>query len=383
MGRRLFILLMQALLAWPSNKSLYLDMIYLDHNATTPVDDRVLQAMLPFFSDFYANPSSLYKLARLSRSAIDTAREQVARLVNVQPGQVVFTSGGTEANNLALKGCLPKANILTSEFEHPSILQSGKAELVAITEQGYIDQQSLVLKLKRHFDLASFMLVNNETGVIQDIASISSLVRQKGILLHTDAVQAAGKIPIDFQNLGVDLMSLSSHKLYGPKGAGALIASTEHIKSPLLTGGGQESGLRAGTENVPAIIGFGKAAELACAELDQLQQHCLKLRARLEKQLLNIPGVIVFAQDSNRVANTVQFGVQNCVGEMLLMQLDKQGVAVSSGSACATSDWSASHVLNAMGIEESLAKSAIRVSLGKANTEQEIDGFVQKLVQIL
>ncbi|MCK5354276.1 MAG: cysteine desulfurase [Methyloprofundus sp.] len=357
-------------------------MIYFDHNATTPIDDRVLQVMLPFFDHYYANPSSLYKLARLSRSAIDTAREQVAQLVNARPEQVIFTSGGTEANNLALKGGLPQANILTSAFEHPSILQSVDAELIGITEQGYIDQQALS-QLNKPFDLASFMLVNNETGVIQDIACLSAMLKQQGILVHTDAVQAAGKISIDFQALGVDLMSLSSHKIYGPKGCGALISSTEYLTNPLLTGGGQEAGYRAGTENVPAIVGFGKAAELACAELEQRQQHCLQLRLYLEKKLQDLPQVRVFAQDSERVANTVQFGVQNCIGEMLLMQLDRQNIAISSGSACASGEQSASHVLMAMGIEEKLAKSAIRVSLGQANTRQEIDFFVHQLKQII
>ena len=358
-------------------------MIYFDHNATTPVDDRVLQAMLPFLTDFFGNPSSLYKLARISRSAIDTAREQVARLVNVRPEQVIFTSGGTEANNLALKGCRQNSKLLTSAIEHPSILESGKAELVGVNEQGYIDQQSLVQMLNQGFDLVSFMLVNNETGVIQDIAKLGAIMKEQGALVHTDAVQAAGKIQVDFQALGVDLMSLSSHKMYGPKGCGALIISGESLATPLLTGGGQESGYRAGTENVPAIVGFGKAAELAYVELEQRKQHCLQLRSYLEQQLTALPEVSVFAQDSHRVANTVQFGVQNCVGEMLLMQFDKQGIAVSSGSACASSEQSASHVLMAMGIEEDLAKSAIRVSFGQENTKQEIDCFVQKLKQIL
>lgn len=356
-------------------------MIYFDHNATTPVDERVLQAMIPFFSRFYANPSSLYKLARLSRSAIDTAREQVAQLVNARAEEVIFTSGGTEANNLALKGCVPNAKIVTASFEHPSVLQSANAQLVGITQQGYIDQQALT-QLEGQFDLASFMLVNNETGVIQDIASLSSIMKQQGTLVHTDAVQAAGKIPVDFQALGVDLMSLSSHKIYGPKGCGALIASGEYLQNPLLTGGGQEAGLRAGTENVPAIVGFGKAAELAHAELDQRQQHCLALRVRLEEQLQNLSEVTIFAQHSKRLANTVQFGVQNHVGEMLLMQLDQQGIAVSSGSACASIDASVSHVLMAMGIEENLAKSAIRISLGQKNTAQEVDSFVLVLKQI-
>ncbi|GFO72046.1 cysteine desulfurase [Bathymodiolus japonicus methanotrophic gill symbiont] len=357
-------------------------MIYFDHNATTSVDERVLQAMLPFFSRFYANPSSLYKLARLSRSAIDTAREQVAQLVNARAEQVVFTSGGTEANNLALKGCVSNAKIVTAAFEHPSVLQSASAQLVGITSQGYIDQQALT-QLEGSFDLASFMLVNNETGVIQDIASLSSIMQERKTLVHTDAVQAAGKIPVDFQVLGVDLMSLSSHKIYGPKGCGALITSAKYVKSPLQTGGGQEAALRAGTENVPAIVGFGKAAELAYAELDQRHQHCLALRVRLEEQLLKLPEITIFAQHSQRLANTVQFGVQGHVGEMLLMQLDQQGVMVSSGSACASTDTSVSHVLMAMGVGEDLAKSAIRISLGQENTAQEVDSFVRILKRTL
>jgi len=357
-------------------------MIYFDHNATTPIDDRVLQVMLPFFGHYYANPSSLYKLARLSRSAIDTAREQVAQLVNARPEQVIFTSGGTEANNLALKGCLPQANILCSAFEHPSILQSVDAELIGITEQGHIDPHSLT-KFAGQFGLASLMLVNNETGVIQDIASLSAMLKQHDTLVHTDAIQAAGKISVDFQALGVDLMSLSSHKIYGPKGAGALIASAEYLTKPLLTGGGQEAGLRAGTENVPAIVGFGKAAELAYAELEERQQHCLQLRTYLEQKLRDLPQVTIFAEESMRIANTVQFGVESCMGEMLLMQLDKQGIAISSGSACASGVQSASHVLTAMGIDEKLAKSAIRVSFGQANTRQEIDFFVDQLKRII
>lgn len=357
-------------------------MIYFDHNATTPVDDRVLQAMLPFFSDFYGNPSSLYKLARLSRSAIDIAREQVAQLVNARPEQVIFTSSGTEANNLALKGGLPKAKLMSAKFEHPSVLQSGNSCLVAINEQGYIDQSDLEYKLSEQFDLASFMLVNNETGVIQDVAKLCSIVKQHGFLVHTDAVQAVGKISVDFQALGVDLMSISSHKIYGPKGAGALITASEHIKSPLVTGGGQESGLRAGTENVPAIVGFGKAAELAYTELEQRSQHCLQLRLRLEEQLRDISGLVIFAHNSQRVSNTIQFGGQNWAGEMLLMQLDRQGIFVSSGSACASTQQSSSHVLGAMGVSSSLAGSAIRVSLGQHNTAQEIDEFVQKLKRI-
>lgn len=358
-------------------------MIYFDHNATTPTDSRVLEVMLPFFESFYGNPSGLYKLARLARSAIDTAREQVAQLVNVRAEHVIFTSGGTEANNLALRGCHKHAKLLLSAFEHPSILDSEDAKLAAVNSQGYIDLKALESMLNQPFDLASFMLVNNETGVIQDIAYISSLVKESCRLIHTDAIQAAGKIPIDFSVLGVDLMSISSHKMYGPKGVGALITSAATLKYPLLTGGGQESGLRAGTENVPAIVGFGKAAELARIELQVRHEHCFRLRTYLETALLSFPSVELFGKGSHRVANTVQFGVKNCVGDMLLMKLDQHGIAVSSGSACASHKEAQSHVLVAMGVDSHLAKSAIRVSFGVCNTLQEVDFFIQKLKQIL
>ena len=358
-------------------------MIYFDHNATTPLDERVLQAMLPFLTSFYGNPSGLYKLSRISRSAIDTAREQVAQLINARPEHVIFTSGGTEANNLVIKGLQKKTKLLTSAFEHPSILDVSERELVAINKQGYIDQVDLQEKLKRGFDLASFMLVNNETGVIQDLASLSALTRDKSLLIHTDAVQAIGKIPVDFQALGVDFMSLSSHKIYGPKGCGALVGKLENIQTPLLVGGGQEFGLRSGTENVAAIVGFGKAAELAYSELEQRRSHCLALRQRLEAQLSELPDVSIFVQDSQRLANTVQFGVQQCVGEMLLMQLDEKNIAVSSGSACASNEHSVSHVLTAMQIDKSIAQSALRVSFGQSNTLHEVDDFVQILKKII
>jgi len=358
-------------------------MIYFDHNATTPVDDRVLEAMLPFLMTFYGNPSGLYRLARISRSAIDTAREQIAQLVNAQAEQVIFTSGGTEANNLALKGIKSAPKILTSVIEHPSVLEVGSQYLIGVTPQGYIDVHEAAKFTEHNIDIASFMLVNNETGVIQDIARLSKLFRAYETLVHVDAVQAGGKIALDFSALGIDLMSLSSHKIYGPKGCGALIVANNNIQMPLFTGGGQESGYRSGTENVAAIVGFGKAAELAYIELEQRQQHCLKLRQYLEAQLEMFPRIKIIAQHSKRVANTIQFTVANCVGEMLLMQLDKQGIAVSSGSACASEQVMASHVLIAMGIPENLAKSALRISFGQQNTVQEIDIFIQKLKEII
>ncbi len=358
-------------------------MIYFDHNATTPLDNRVLEVMLPFLTTFYGNPSGLYRLARVSRSAIATAREQVAQLVNASTEQVIFTSGGTEANNLALKGIQSCPKILTSVIEHPSVLEVGSQHLIGVTSQGYIDTEEATQYADQHIDMVSCMLVNNETGVVQNIADLSELFRERETLVHVDAVQAAGKIALDFSVLGVDLMSLSSHKIYGPKGCGALVVANRNIQNPLFAGGGQESGYRSGTENVAAIVGFGKAAELAYTELAQRQQHCLKLRQYLEAQLKTIPSIKIIAQHSERVANTVQFTVENCVGEMLLMQLDKQGIAVSSGSACASEQVMASHVLVAMGIPQDLAKSALRISFGQQNTKQEIDIFVQKLKEII
>lgn len=361
-------------------------MIYFDHNATTPLDERVLEEMMPFLGQLYGNPSGLYRLARVSRSAMETAREHIAQLVNAQPEHIVFTSGGTEANNVALKSGLIKKHLITSAIEHPSIIKSlpnngAKKTIIGVTEEGIISSQEI--SDSADFDFASFMMVNNETGVIQDIKKITQLVKKRGALVHTDAVQALGKVPVDFQDLGVDLMSLSSHKIYGPKGCGALISKQTDLMHTFMTGGGQEQGLRAGTENIAAIVGFGKAAELAKLELQERQAHTLKLRNYLEQQLYRVSSVKVFSEHVPRISNTVQMGIHGCIGEMLLMQLDQKNIAVSSGSACASNEEASSHVLGAMNIEPQLAQSAIRVSLGKNNTLEEIDVFVQELKQII
>lgn len=368
-------------------------MIYLDHNATTPIDERVVDAMLPYLKRFYGNPSSLYRMGRLARSAIDTAREQVAALVGAQPVQIVFTSGGTEANSLALNSPLmqqtqAKNRVAISAVEHPSISvpvfnarQHCDCTIISVDEGGLVSLPEVdsLVKGGECPGFVSVMLANNENGVIQDIATISHLLRSKQIVLHTDAVQAVGKIPVSFSQLGVDLMSLSSHKIYGPKGCGALVVNNPGSIEPMLVGGGQENGFRAGTENVAAIVGFGKAAELALLELWQTAEHCLALRNKLEQELKAIPGVLVFAEQIERLPNTVQFGVEGTDGEMLLMQLDRKDIAVSSGSACASGGEEASSVLIAMGVKVSLAKSAIRISLGKATTESEIIEFIKVL----
>jgi len=369
-------------------------MIYLDHNATTPVDARVLQAMLPYLGVFYGNPSSLYRAGRAVRSAIDTARSQVAALAGCQPEEVIFTSGGTEANNLAIKGFAGGAGacrLAVSAVEHPSIMQPAQSleqqgrhlQILDVDTQGRVDAIALSRYCSAGLDLVSVMLANNETGVVQDIPALATICRDRQVVFHTDAVQALGKIPVHFARLGVQMMTLSSHKIYGPKGAGALLVNKEVSLQPMLEGGSQERALRAGTENVAAIVGFGKAAEIAQAELQQRSQRMLHLRGLLQAGLQEIPGVVVFSGDAQRLPNTLQFGCQGQDGEMLLMQLDQLGFAVSSGSACSSGGGRPSPVLTAMGVERSLARSAVRISLGAENTETQVHKFIQALKSLL
>ncbi len=365
-------------------------MIYLDHNATTPLDERVFEAMQPYLKSFYGNPSALYRIGRLSRSAVETAREQVAALAGVSPSQVLFTSGGTESNNLALNSIKSHMRLLISSIEHPSVTEpaerfrnrSCSVDILAVDENGLFDRESFERCCSDRPDFASLILANNETGVIQSIAEWAGLLREQSVIVHTDAVQAAGKMPLAFNALNVQLMSISSHKIYGPKGCGALIIEKGIEPEPLQLGGGQEQGYRAGTENVAAIVGFGKAAELALSEMTQWRNQMLNLRQLLEQGLAELNATI-FSQAVERLPNTVQFGIDGVDGEMLLMQLDKKGFAVSSGSACASGGGMPSPVLTAIGIAQDLAKSALRVSLGKANTEADIAEFIQSLKTIL
>lgn len=364
--------------------------VYLDHNATTPLDARVLDAMLPYLREHYGNPSSLHLQGRTARAALDQAREQVAALVNAHPSQVVFTSGGTEANNYALKGVAAKLSpgrIAISAIEHASLLGAAQAlvahgwqcDSIAVDEQCRVSRAALSIVLKSAPRLVSVMIANNETGVIQDIAAISAQVRAAGVIMHTDAVQAAGKIAVDFPASGAHLMSLSAHKLYGPKGVGALIVDKALDLEPLLQGGGHEMERRAGTENVAGIVGFGAAALLAQQGLASRTAHLKTLRDALEQRLRALPGVVVFAAQMQRIANTVLIGVPTIEGETLLMELDRHGIAVSSGSACASGSPDPSHVLLAMGVDPDLARRVIRISLGKDNTLADIDRLITVL----
>ena len=369
-------------------------MIYLDHNATTPMDDRVIEAMQPFMGIFFGNPSSLHRLGRTSRSAIDTARSQVAALVGVEPAQVIFTSGGTEANNLAIKGLagtLAAGVIAVGATEHPSVLapawhlrkQGWEVLTLAVDSAGALTSEGIAGLPKPNLRIASVMLANNETGVVLDVSTLAKFVRGTGAYLHCDAVQAAGKMPVNFNASGAHLLTLSSHKIYGPKGAGALVVDKSVPLEPLLEGGGQERGLRSGTENVAAIVGFGKACELALAELESRNAHCLQLRLQLENRLAQLPGVTLFAGHAPRLSNTLQFGLGGMDGEALLMALDRKGFAVSSGSACASGAGEPSPILLAMGVAADTAKSAIRVSVGKDNSEADIEAFLATLQTIV
>lgn len=365
--------------------------LYFDYNATTPLDERVLAAMLPFLSTFYANPSSLYKQGRVVRSAIDTAREQVAALVGASANQVIFTSGGTEANNLALASLNPQSGLAISTIEHPSISEPARQwqqrgqplHFIAVDTDGRVGHAAIDDIIGKRPEQVAIMLANNETGVIQAIEQYAPQLSVHGIRVHTDAVQAVGKIPVNFNALGVNSLALSSHKIYGPKGAGALIVADNTVITPLLWGGGQERNYRAGTENTAAIIGFGTAAELALMELNTRRDYLLKLRNLLEQQLALIPNLTLFAQQAERLPNTIQFGIAGIDGEMLLMQLDLKGIAVSSGSACASGANQPSPVLMAMGINETQAKTAIRISLGMNNTPADIEAFIKVLTVLI
>jgi len=366
--------------------------LYLDYNAGTPLAPRVLAAMSECLSGMPGNPSSTHQFGRAARARLDRAREQVAALVGAHASQVIFTSGGTEANNLALHavtaGRTP-GHLAVSAIEHPSVLEAARAlqksgwrlDLIEPDGNGRITVEALRRVLKPDTRLVSVMLANNETGVIQPIAELAACARAAGAVMHTDAVQAAGKVPVDFEATGAQLMTLSAHKLYGPKGAGALIVDKALELEPLLYGGGQERGLRAGTENIAAIVGFGVAAELAGEAREAEAVRQAELRDYLQAGLKSHAQITVFAESTQRLPNTLQFAVAGLDGETLLMQLDKAGIAVSSGSACASGKSEPSHVLLAMGVDPELARGAVRVSLGRETTRQDIDTLLGAIAE--
>jgi cysteine desulfurase len=362
---------------------------YFDHNATTPVDERVLEAMLPFLRGGYGNASSRHELGIAARRAVDTAREQVAALVKVRPPQVIFVSGGTEANNAFIKGaaaCLKPSQVAVSSIEHPCVAKPAqelaragwKLRKLAVTGEGELELADLEAALVEPTGLVSIMLANNETGVVQNVAVAGERARRVRAWMHTDAVQALGKIAIDFGALNVHAMTLSAHKIYGPKGAGALIVDKRLELRPLIHGGGHEQGLRSGTENVPAIVGFGAACELAAGRLAELAPRLEALRARLEHGLTGM-GAVIFGAGAPRIPNTSYFAFDRIEGETLVIELDKLGHAAAPGAACSSANPEPSATLLAMGIEPERARGAVRFSLGAGNTAAEVDGFLEAL----
>jgi len=366
--------------------------VYFDHNATTPLQPRVLEGMLPYLAAQFGNASSRHEYGRAARRAIDEARQRVAYAVGAHPTEVVFTSGGSEANNLFIKGaaaCLAPGTVNISAIEHPCVREPAKAlqragwrlREIAVDENCRVVGADFQAALEEKPALVSIMLANNETGVVQDIGALAAQAKPGRPWFHTDAVQAFGKLPLDFRSLnsaGVHALTLSAHKLGGPKGAGALVIDKRVELQPLIAGGGHERGLRSGTENVAAIVGFGLAAELAVARLDERARQMVALRKELEAGLVE-QGATLFGAAAERLPNTSYFAFPGIDGETLVGKLDRAGFAVAAGAACSSANPEPSHVLLAMGVAPSLARGAVRVSLGADNTVAQVRDFLTAL----
>lgn len=367
--------------------------VYLDHNATTPLDPQVREAMLPYLGERFGNASSRHEYGRHARAAIDTARAQVAAALGAHPTEVVFTSGGSEANNLFLKGAaamLKPGRVAVSAIEHPCVRESARRlvkqgwafDEIGVDAQGVIDAADFAEKLSVRPQLVSIMLANNETGVLQDIESLASKARSQGARIHTDAVQALGKVPVDFRGLGVNALTVSAHKIYGPIGVGALVVDKRVELAPLIDGGGQERGLRSGTENLAAIVGFGLACELAESRRVTDASRLAQLKESLEEGLGRL-GATVFSAGAARLAGTSFFAFSGVDGETLVGKLDRAGFACASGSACSSANPEPSKTLLAMGVAPDVARGAIRVSVGRATMLDEVDRFVGALSEEL
>jgi len=366
--------------------------VYLDHNATTPLAPGVLAAMLPWYESRFGNASSRHDYGRAARQAIDEARQRVAAAVGAHPTELVFASGGSEANNLFLKGAaasLRPGTLAVSAIEHPCVFKPAaqlarggwQVATVAVDASGRVDFAAFSGVQAMRPRLTSIMAANNETGVVQDIPLLADAAKAAGGWFHSDAVQALGKLPLDFRALnaaGVHALTVSAHKAGGPKGAAALVLDKRVELQPLIAGGGHERGLRSGTENVPAIVGFGVAAELAAQGVAELPRRLGVLRERLERGILAL-GARIFGGDAERLANTTYFAFPGVDGETLVGKLDRAGFAVASGAACSSANPEPSHVLRAMGVAPELARGAVRVSLGAANSEAEVDEFINAL----
>lgn len=371
--------------------------VYFDHAATTPVHPEVLEAMLPYFSEQFGNASSLHSYGQLAARAVEEARAQVAELINCDPREIIFTGSGTEADNFALKGIAEKLksrgnHIITSSIEHHAVEMTCRylekrgfhVTYLPVDKDGLVHPEELKKALTDQTILVSVMHANNEVGTIQPIKELAQIAHEKGVLFHTDAVQTVGSIPVDVKDLGVDLLSLSAHKFYGPKGVGALYMRKGVAIEPLIHGGGQERNLRAGTTNVPGIVGLGKAAELAKKELRERMEHNLNLRERLIKGLEErLSDYVLTGHRTLRLPGNVSICVQYIEGESMLLLLSAEGFACSSGSACTSGSLEPSHVLLSMGIDPQLAQGSLRITLGRENTVEDVDRFLEVLPKVV
>ncbi len=371
--------------------------IYLDHNATTPVYPEIFKAMEPFLKDNWGNPSSIHWAAREPRKAVDSAREQVAGLFGCQPNEVVFTSSGSEGNNFAIKGIAnskkSKGNhIITTVVEHPSVLNTCKylsregfdVTFLPVNSQGMIDLSQLKDSITDRTILITIMFANNETGTIFPVDEIGSIAGEKGVVFHCDAVQAAGKLPLDVDKLNVDILSISGHKLYAPKGVGAVYVKRGVRLTPLIHGGHHERNRRAGTENVAGIAALGKACEVALRDMEKETSHILGLRDKLHRGLVErIDHIRLNGHPEKRLPTTLNVSFEYIEGESILLNLDMKGVAASSGSACTSGSLEPSHVLTSMGLPPETAHGSVRFSFGKSNTDEDVDYVLEILPPIV
>jgi cysteine desulfurase len=374
-----------------------MESIYLDYNSTTPVDPAVIEVMRQHLADNYGNPSSIHRFGQKAKATLEAAREQIAVLLGADPSEIYFTSGGTEADNLALKGAAwanrAKGNhIIISQIEHHAVLETAhylEKNGFAVTSlgcghDGIISVDDLQAALRPETVAVSIMMANNETGVIQPIKEMAAVCRKAGVMFHTDAVQAVGKIPVDVDLLDVDMLSLSAHKFYGPKGIGALYIRKKVNIIPLLHGGSHEKRRRAGTENVPSVAGMAKALEIAVAKIDSEHKRLAELgRYFIRRVLSTIDDVTLNGSLDNRVPSTMNLSFRGVEGESIILSLDLKGIAVSSGSACTSGSLQASHVMKAMGIDDVLAQGSIRFSMGRYTTKEQLDYTLSVLPEII
>ena len=370
-------------------------MIYLDNAASTPVDEKVIEEMLPYFREQYGNPSSIHRHGRLANTAIQNARKRIAALINADSNEILLTSGGTESNNTAIYGIASQSkgkHIITSSIEHDAILEpcrrlekeGYRISFLPVDKYGFVSPEDLKKEISNDTCLITIMYANNEVGTIQPIKEIAQIAREKNIIFHTDAVQAVGKTPVDVKELGIDLLSISSHKINGPKGVGALYIRNGVKISPLILGGGQENGLRSGTENVASIVGFGMACKLAKDNINQNTDHFKKLTTKLiSRVLVEIPLTTLNGHTDARIPNNTHFTFLGVSGEDLIIKLDENKISASTGSACSVKIQKASHVLKAMGFSHEQVTGSLRLTVGITNTEQEIDETVDVLKKVV